>query len=141
MLEQIIQSTTPVACNNLGKTVKNCDKEKWNEATSELCYPEWLEKLKQNPGLAAFLKNTGNKTILECCYDDVWGNGVPLTNPKCIDPGNYKQQGILGEMLERIRMDLNTPQATSTQLVSETKIMDTNCDPMSSAKSELPVQM
>ena len=38
-------------------------------------------------------------------------------------------------------MDLNTPQATSTQLVSETKTMDTNCDPMSSAKSELPVQM
>ena len=115
--------------------------EKWNEVASELCYPEWLEKFKQNPGLVAFLKNTGNKTILECYYDDVWGNGVPLTNPKCIDPGSYKQQGILGEMLERIRMDLNTPQATSTQLVSETKTMDTNCDPMSSAKSELPVQM
>ena len=95
--------------------------EKWNEAASELRYPEWLEKFKQNPGLAAFLKNTGNKTILECCYDDVWGNGVPLTNPKCIDPGSYKQQGILGEMLERIRMDLNTPKAISTQLVSETK--------------------
>ena len=60
--------------------------EKWNEVASELCYPEWLEKFKQNPGLVAFLKNTGNKTILECCYDDVWGNGVPLTNPKCIDP-------------------------------------------------------
>ena len=68
------------------------------------------------------------------------GNGVPLTNPKCIDPESYKQQGILGEMLERIRMDLNTLQATSTQLVSETKSMDTNWDPKSSAKSELPVQ-
>ena len=67
-----MQSTTPLACKNLGKTVKNCNMEKWNEAASELCYCGLLEKFKQNPGLLAFLKNTGNKTILECCYDDVW---------------------------------------------------------------------
>ena len=143
VMEQIMQSTTPLACKNLGKTVRNCDLEKWNESASELCYPKLFEKFKQNPGLAAFLKTNGNKTILECCYDDVWGNGVPLTNPKCIDPGSYKQQGILGEMLERIRTDLNTPEPTSTQLASEINTMDTDCDPKSSARSELdlPVQM
>ena len=95
VMEQIMQAPTPLVCRNLGKTVKNCDWEKWNEEASELCYPGLQEKFKQNPGLSAFLKNTGNKTILDCCYDDVWGNGVPLTNPKCIDPGSYKPQGIL----------------------------------------------
>ena len=106
VMEQIMQASTPLACKNLGKTIKNCDLKKWNKEASEVCYPGLLEKFKQNPGLCAFLKNTGNKTILECCYDDVWGNGIPLTNPKCIDPDSYKQQGILGEMLERIRQEV-----------------------------------
>ena len=106
VMEQIMQASTPLACKNLGKTIKNCDLKKWNKEASEVCYPGLLEKFKQNPGLCAFLKNTGNKTILECCYDEVWGNGIPLTNPKCIDPDSYKQQGILGEMLERIRQEV-----------------------------------
>ena len=105
-MEQIMQASTPLACKNLGKTIKNCDLKKWNEEASEVCYPGLLEKFKQNPGFCAFLKNTGNKTILECCYDDVWGNGIPLTNPKCIDPDSYKQQGILGEMLEKVRHEV-----------------------------------
>ena len=46
------------------------------------------------------LKNTGTKTILECCYDEVWGNGIPLLNPDCINPKKFTKQGILGSMLE-----------------------------------------
>ena len=92
VLKQIMQANTPLACKNLGKPVRNCDLEKWNKSASDLCYPGLLEKFKQNPGLADFLKSTGNKTILECCYDEVWGNGVPLTNPKCIGP--WKLQAV-----------------------------------------------
>ena len=108
-----MQASSLLECKNLGKTVKDCDLKKWNQAASELCYPGLLEKFKQNPGLAAFLKNTGTKTILECCYDDVWDNGIPLTNPKCIDPESYKQQGILGEMLEKIRNEVINPENPS----------------------------
>ena len=53
--------------------------------------------------LRHFLKNTSTKTILERCYDDVWGNGIPLSNPDYINPTKFKKQGILGSMLEQVR--------------------------------------
>ena len=140
VLEQIMQAPTPLMCKNLGKEVKNCDMEKWNQAASEMCYPGLLEKFKQKPGLSNFLKNTADKTLLECCYDEVWGNGVPLTNPQCIDPNSYKNQGILGEMLEKINLGLKINQDTPSHLAKDNQTTNTNCEPLSAAGSDLPVQ-
>ena len=86
--------------------VKNCNTQEWNKKAKELCFPGILCKFQQNSGLAAFLKNTGEKTLLECCYDNIWGNGIPLSSPDCINTGKYKHQGIQGEMLEEIRATL-----------------------------------
>ena len=105
---QIMLATTPYECKKLGRGVKNCNAEAWNSAAMDLCYPGILSKFVQNPGLSSFLRNTGNKTILECCYDDVWGNGIPLSDPRCLDPKVYEKQGILGFMLENIRRELNS---------------------------------
>ena len=77
--------------------------EKWNQVAAEKCFPGILSKFQQNVGIASFLKNTGTKTILECCYDEVWSNGIPLSNPDCINPKKFKNQGILGSMLEQVR--------------------------------------
>ena len=93
-------------CKNLEKEITNGSNNKWNKSAKDLCYPGILAKFQQNPGLAAFLKNTGEKTIVECCYDKTWGNGLSLTNPLCIDPKSYKKQGILGEILEDVRKAL-----------------------------------
>ena len=97
---QIILATTLYECKKLGRGVKNCYVEAWNSAAMDLCYPGLLSKFEQNPGLSSFLRNTRNKTILECCYDDVWGNGLPLSDPRCLDPKVYEKQGILGFMHE-----------------------------------------
>ena len=100
-------AATPYECKRLSRSVKNCNVEAWNSAAMDFCYPGLLSKFQQNPGLSSFLRNTGNKTILECCYDDVWGNGLPLGDPRCLDPKVYEKQGILGFMLENIRHELN----------------------------------
>ena len=105
---QIMLTTTPYECKKLGRDVQNCNTEAWNSAAMDLCYQGILSKFEQNPGLSSFLRNTGNKTILECCYDDVWGNGIPLSDPRCLDPKVYEKQGILGFMLENIRRELNS---------------------------------
>ena len=110
---QIMLATTPYECKKLGRGVKNCNMDAWNSVAMDLCYPGLLSKFEQNPGLSSFLRNTGNKTILECCYDDVWGNGLPLSDPRCLDPKVYEKQGILGFMLENIRRKLN---ATALQI-------------------------
>ena len=101
--QQIMQAKTPLKCKSLGKEIMNCDIEKWNQVAAKHCYPGILSKFQQNAGIASFLKNTGTNTLLECCYDDVWGNGLPLSNPHCINPTKYKNQGILGTMLEQVR--------------------------------------
>ena len=104
---QIMLAMTPYECKKLGRSIKNCNIEEWNSAAMDVCYPGLFSKFEQNPGLSSFLRKTGNKTILECCYDDVWGNGLPLSDPKCLDPKVYEKQGILGFMLENITRELN----------------------------------
>ena len=88
--------------------MKDCNTSEWNKWAKELCFPGILCKFQQNPGLAAFLKNTGDKTLLECCYDNVWGNGHPLSDPDCLNSQKYTTQGIQGEMLEEVRAILRT---------------------------------
>ena len=130
-LARIMTSKSPLECKNLGKEIKNCNVSNWNKSAKELCYPGILAKFQQNPGLAAFLKNTGEKTIVECCYDETWGNGLPLSNPMCVNPKSYKKQGILGEILENIREVLTMDkQPTSTTAV----------DNMMEDSDTLPVQ-
>ena len=104
--QHIMQAKSALKCKSLGKEIKNCDSEKWNQVTAEKCFPGILSKFQQNAGISSFLKNTGTKTILECCYDEVWGNGIPLSNPDCINLKKYKGQGILGSMLEQVRETL-----------------------------------
>ena len=106
---QIMLADTPLECKRLGRSVKNYNIEAWNSTAMDLCYPGLLSKFQQNPRLSSFLKKTRDRTIFECCYNDVWGNGVPLSNPKCIDPNVFDKQGILGFMLENIRCELNNP--------------------------------
>ena len=101
--QQIMQADTALECKTLSKEIKNCDSVKWNSAAAKECFPGILSKFQQNVGIASYLKNTGSKTLLECSYDDIWGNGIPLSNPNCINPAKYKHQGILGSMLEQVR--------------------------------------
>ena len=101
--QQIMQADTALKCKTLSKEIKNCDSAKWNTAAVKECYPGILSKFQQNVGIASYLKNTSSKTLLECSYDDIWGNGIPLSNPNCINPAKYKHQGILGSMLEQVR--------------------------------------
>ena len=116
---QIMESKSPLECKNLGKEITNCNNTNWNKAAKDLCYPGILVKFQQNPGLAAFLKNTGDKTIVECCYDKTWWNGIPLSNPLCTDPKTYKKQSILGELLEEVRAALLSGKTSSSNPVNE----------------------
>ena len=124
---EILQTKSAVKCKQLGKDVRNCDTNRWNSVAAEHCYPGLLSKFQQNPGIASFLKNTGNKTLIECCYDKIWGCGIPLSNPECINLTPDCKQGILGEMLEQIRTELQQPSMDSSPEAdpSETSVKDT----------------
>ena len=119
MHSKIMGAKPAIRCKILGKEITGCDITKWNSDAESICYPGILSKFQQNPGLANFLKNTGDRTILECCYDKVWGNGIPLSDPNCINPSKYTNQGIMGTILERVRDDLKAlAENTSTESVT-----------------------
>ena len=107
-LNEILSTTSALKCKELGRSVKNCNIQEWNKKAKELCFPGILCKFQQNFGLAAFLKNTRDKILLECCYDNIWGNGIPLSSPDCIITSKYKYQAIQGEMLEEIHAILHS---------------------------------
>ena len=49
---------------------------------------------------------TNNKTLVECSFDRIWGNEIPLGDRSCMDRQKWYSVGILGEMLMEIRSQL-----------------------------------
>ena len=66
-------------------------------------YRDGLEaKFTQNSRAMQALLETGNKKLIECAKDTLWGTGVPLNQPNCLNEKFWKGQGILGEILQEI---------------------------------------
>ena len=49
------------------------------------------------------IHKTGRKNIVECLADRLWGTGIPLNDPLCLDSSKWITQGIMGQILESIR--------------------------------------
>ena len=79
-----------------------------------ICLPGIRAKFYQNPmAMDTLLYKTGNKKIVECASDCLWGNGMPLGDPACLDSTKWISQGILGQMLECICSEVTQPRAQS----------------------------
>ena len=68
----------------------------------------------QNQHLLYELLQTGNKTLVESKYDDVWGTGIPLSNRNCLVKEQWKSFGILGRILMNIRESVNNEDTQNT---------------------------
>ena len=49
---------------------------------------------------------SGNKKLAEASRDDMWGTGFYLGHVHCADPNKWVNQGILGQMLCKLRAEL-----------------------------------
>ena len=100
---EILCCTTSLECKNLSKQIRNVDERKWEEEALNACLPGIRAKFYQNTNVMDTLLNkTGMKRIVECTSDRLWGTGVPLGDPDCLDPTKWISQGILGQILECI---------------------------------------
>ena len=88
---------TGLECKQLAREIADYNHEKWK------CEDGIASKFMQNTQLQKHLKETGDKTIVECCRDTLWGTGVPIQDEKCLDDTLWYNQGIMGEILENIR--------------------------------------
>ena len=105
----ILSSSTALECKNLATNIKNFDKPKWDSSAKSICSPGIYCKFAQNPALKDLLINcTGNRKIVECAKDRLWGTGVALHRDNALDSTMWMTPGILGSILMEIREELKT---------------------------------
>ena len=109
--------------------IANFEKEKWNDIAETLCYEGIRQKFIQNPTLMDYLLETGNKTIVEATYDNVWGTGKPLGHEECLNPMKWRSVGILGRILMKIR----------DSYLSNAEVVEHEEEPMISNAEEIQV--
>ena len=103
---QIMGCKHSADCKDFSRKIKGVDNVKWDSVAADLCHPGIREKFVQNPILLEILvKRTGTKWIAECSKDRLWGTGTPLAQVDCLDSDRWITPGIMGKILEDIRME------------------------------------
>ena len=101
---QIMGCSTSLECKRTSRLIRNVDVNRWELVAGNICQPGIRAKFLQNPPVMdTLLQKTGSKTIVECASDRLWGTGIPLNDPMCLDPQKWINQGIMGQILEGIR--------------------------------------
>ena len=107
-MAQIMSTSTPLECKRLSRDITNYNEDNWRMVAKDMCFVGLKEKFVQNPSLMEILLKTEEKTLIECSFDRIWGNGIPLGDRSCLDRQKWHNIGILGEMLMEIRSQLRT---------------------------------
>ena len=82
----IMNTVTPRECKQLSTNIAGYDATTWSKMAKSLCKPGIQAKFYQN---------------------QVWGTGIPLHHPNCLDRSLWSNPGIMSEMLGEIRDELN----------------------------------
>ena len=101
--ERILNSTDAQDSKEIAMDIANYNRDEWNKLAENLCYEGICQKFMQTPSLQNYLLDTGNKTLVEASYDNVWGTGKPLGSEDSLNPTKWKSIGILGRILMKIR--------------------------------------
>ena len=103
----ILNEVEPKEQKKLGRKVVNFDEGKWNMVADDIVFKGNLAKFSQNEDLKRLLLATGDKEIVECSpYDEIWGNGLNITDTLRIPKDEWKGTNRLGKALMRVRNEL-----------------------------------
>ena len=70
----------------------------------DVVYEGLVEKFSQNPDLREALKATEDAILAECAVRDrIWGIGLSMTDPKRLEPSQWRGQNLLGYALMMTR--------------------------------------
>ena len=99
---EILSASSSLQCKQLARNIASYDHSDWSIKAKELCYPGIKSKFEQNPSLMEVLQKTGKKTLIEACYDSLWGTGIPLHSIDCLIKRKWECISILGKILMEI---------------------------------------
>lgn len=107
--EMILMSNDPKEQKELGRRVAGFNTEEWGKHTKDVVYRACYHKFTQNPKLMAKLMETSGTLLVEASpYDKVWGIGLSEEDPDRLDPKKWKGTNWLGEVLTKLREDLES---------------------------------
>ena len=106
-MAQILSTKDALESKLLARDIIGYDERRWKEVAYKECYTGIFEKFAQNEELKKVLVSTGNKTLVESSYGQIWGTGIPLNDPSCLDQSKWYSPGILSKLLMDICSKLN----------------------------------
>ena len=98
--EAVMNTTDPVQAKSIGKRIRNFKKEEWNKVRDSHMHIGLTAKFTQNADLGSFLKQTGQKLLIEANQSDsYWEVGLPLGDKDVWEPKKWKGENKLGLLL------------------------------------------
>lgn len=103
----ILDEPDPGAVKVLGRKVKGYVDELWAENRLRFVRRGLLEKARQHPGIKVQLLATGDKILVEASPSDIiWGIGLRETDPRALDPAQWRGENLLGQAWMWVREQL-----------------------------------
>lgn len=104
ILQQILSCKDPRKIKSLGQKVRNFDETIWGKVKYSIVLNGNYMKFSQNPGLKAFLLQTGDDILVEASpYDGIWGIKMAETDENAHNPLKWRGQNLLGFALMEVR--------------------------------------
>ncbi|MEM1177421.1 MAG: NADAR family protein [Acidobacteriota bacterium] len=107
MLDAILDADSPRDAKAFGRKVAGFDQETWKAHRFEIVTRGSVAKFSGTPELRDYLLGTGDWVLVEASPRDIiWGIGYGASNPKALDPNQWRGRNLLGFALMKARDEL-----------------------------------
>lgn len=104
---RILAAATPSEAKDLGRAARGFDDAAWTQARYDIVLRGNLAKFDQNAELGRFLRETGERVLVEASpVDRIWGIGLAQDDPRAADPTRWRGLNLLGFVLVEVRSSL-----------------------------------
>lgn len=106
---KILTSREPRQQKQLGRQVRQFDREVWEQQARPIVYEGNYAKFTQNKDLLQTLLATSGTTLVEASPTDrIWGVGLEEDDPRILSRSTWRGTNWLGEVLTELRENLLT---------------------------------
>lgn len=105
--QRILAEPDPGKVKALGRAVKGYVDALWAANRLRFVRRGLLEKARQHPAIREQLLASGNRTLAEASPSDIiWGIGLRESDPRALDPSQWRGQNLLGQAWMWVRYQL-----------------------------------
>jgi ribA/ribD-fused uncharacterized protein len=105
--DRVLAARSPGAAKAAGRTVERFHEATWTAHRFEIVVAASVAKFDQNPALGQYLRETGNKVLVEASpVDRIWGIGLARDDEAAQNPRQWQGLNLLGFALMKARAQL-----------------------------------